>query len=284
MNNIKYRKMKDSIFHVLVFLVTCIGIVVLFVLLYDMLQKGLGHLDIQFLTSFPSRFANKAGILPAIAGSLYIILLTIAIAVPIGLGSAIYLEEYAKDNWLTRIIKINISNLSGTPAIVYGLLGLAIFVRALGLKRSILSGGLTMALLVLPVVIVSSQEALKSVPQYLRHGSFAMGATKWQTIRKIVLPTAFPGILTGIILAVSRALGESSPLLIVGAFSYVSFLPESIMDSFMTLPIQIYLWIGFPQKEFQQIAAAGIIILMAVLLSINALAIFLRNKYQKNID
>lgn len=284
MNYVKYRKFKNSLFHAFTMFVTCLCIIVLFVLLIDVFRKGIGSLNLRFLTSYPSMFPKKAGILPALIGSVYIILLTILFAVPVGLGSAIYLEEYAKNNWLTKLIKINISNLSGTPAIVYGLLGLAIFVKMFGLGRSILSGALTMSLVVLPTVIVSSQEAIKAVPQYLRHGSFAMGATKWQTIRKIVVPSALPGVMTGIILSVSRALGESAPLLIVGAFSYVAFLPKGVMDKFMTLPIQIYLWIGQPKAEFKNIASTGIIVLLTLLLSINAVAIIIRNKYQKAID
>lgn len=284
MNHTQYRKLKNSIFHIAVFLITSVAIVMLFLLVFDTLKKGLPWLDMQFITSFPSRFADRSGILPALVGSIYIIVLTIAFSVPIGLGSAIYLEEYAKNNWLTKFIKINISNLSGTPSIVYGILGLAVFVRTMALGRSILSGALTMSLVVLPIIIVASQEAIKSVPQFLRHGSYALGATKWQTIRKIVLPTAFPGVLTGIILSISRALGETAPLVVVGAFSFVAFLPENAMDSFVTLPIQIYLWIGKPQSDFRDIAAAGIIILLALLLTTNAAAIILRNKFQKNVE
>ncbi|MCX7708922.1 MAG: phosphate ABC transporter permease PstA [Clostridia bacterium] len=283
-NHIKYRKLKDSIFHAAIFCVTCIGIVILFVLIADILTKGLPWLSKQFFTGFPSRFPHKSGILPGILGSLYIIALTVVFAVPVGLGCAIYLEEYAKNNWLTKFIKINISNLSGTPAIVYGLLGLTVFVRTLALKKSILSGALTMSLVVLPIVIVASQEAIKAVPQFLRHGSYALGATKWQTIRKVVLPTAFPGILTGVILSVSRALGESAPLIMVGAATFVSFLPKGIMDNFTALPMQIYYWTGLPKAEFRELAAAGIIVLLALLLTTNAAAIVLRNKFQKSVE
>jgi len=283
-DNIRYRKIKNSIFHGFILGVTCLSILILFVLIGDLIKDGLKTLDWQFITSYPSMFARKAGILPALVGSIYIILLTIIIAVPVGLATAVYLEEYAKDSKLTRFIKINISNLSGTPSIVYGLLGLAIFVKVLGMGRSIIAGALTMSLVVLPTVIVSSQEALKAVPQYLRHGSLAMGATKWQTIRKIVVPAALPGVFTGVILAISRALGESAPLLIVGAFSYVAFLPRNVFDSFMTLPIQIYLWIGQPKADFREIASSGILVLLILLLGINSIAIVLRNKFQKKID
>ncbi|MCX7745627.1 MAG: phosphate ABC transporter permease PstA [Clostridia bacterium] len=283
-DNIKQRKLKDSIFHGFILTVTCIGIIVLFALIVDVLRKGLPWLDWQFITDFPSRFAKKSGIFPALIGSTYLILLTILFSVPIGIGSAIYLEEYAKRGKLTSFIKINISNLSGTPSIVYGLLGLTIFVRVMALGRSLIAGALTMSIVILPIVIVASQEAIKAVPQFLRHGSYALGATKWQTIRKVVLPTAFPGILTGVILSVSRALGESAPLLMVGAFSFVSFLPDSLLGSYIVLPIQIYLWTGKPQVEFQEVAAAGIIVLLALLVITNALAIFLRNRFQKNVE
>ncbi len=283
-NRIKYRKLKDKIFHGVIFAVTCIGIIILFILMLDILRKGIPWLTQTFFTGFPSRFPNRSGILPGIVGSAYIILLTVIFAVPVGLGCAIYLEEYAKNNGLTRFIKINISNLSGTPSIVYGLLGLAVFVRTLALKKSILSGSLTMSLVVLPIVIVASQEAIRAVPQFLRHGSYALGATKWQTIRKVVLPVAFPGILTGVILSVSRALGESAPLIMVGAATFVSFLPKNVMDNFTALPMQIYYWTGLPKNDFRELAAAGIIVLLALLLTTNAAAIILRNKYQKNVE
>ena len=284
MNQIKYRKMKNSIFHGIIFCVTLIGIVVLIILLADIFMRGVPYLTKHFFTNFPSRFPQKAGILPGIYGSIYIILLTILIAVPIGLGTAIYLEEYAKNNRFTKFIKINISNLSGTPSNVYGLLGLAVFVRTLGLGKSVLAGALTMSLVVLPIVIVSSQEAIKAVPQYLRHGSYALGATKWQTIRKIVIPAALPGIFTGVILSVSRALGETAPLIMVGAATFVSKLPEGLNSIFTALPLQIYYWMGLPKEQFKDLAAAGIIVLLAILLTTNAIAIVLRNKYQKSIE
>ncbi|MFZ5987077.1 MAG: phosphate ABC transporter permease PstA [Bacillota bacterium] len=283
-SNIKYRKLKNSIFHAFIFMVTCIGVIVLAVLLFDILKKGLPWLNMKFLTGYPSRSAQKSGIWPALIGSFDIILLTVVVSVPVGLGCAIYLEEYAKNNWLTKLIKINISNLSGTPSIVYGLLGYAVFAEIFGLGPSLLSGGLTMSLVVMPIVIVASQEAIKSVPQSLRHGSYALGATKWQTIRKVVLPSAFPGVLTGIILSISRALGESAPLLMVGAFIYVSSPPSGLLDPFTTLPLQIYNWTSKPQKDFYSVAAAGIIVLLALLLTTNAIAIILRNKFQKKME
>ncbi|WP_024831432.1 phosphate ABC transporter permease PstA [Ruminiclostridium josui] len=284
MNQIKYRKMKNSIFHGVIFCITLIGIVVLVILLADIIMRGVPYLTKHFFTNFPSRFPKKAGILPGIYGSIYIILLTILFSVPIGLGTAVYLEEYAKKNRFTKFIKINISNLSGTPSIVYGLLGLTVFVKTLGLGKSVLAGALTMSLVVLPIVIVASQEAIKAVPQYLRHGSYALGATKWQTIRKIVIPAALPGIFTGVILSVSRALGETAPLIMVGAATYVSKLPEGLNSIFTALPMQIYYWMGLPKEQFKDLAAAGIIVLLGILLTTNAIAIVLRNKYQKSIE
>ncbi|MDO8686213.1 MAG: phosphate ABC transporter permease PstA, partial [Clostridiales bacterium] len=215
-NSIRYAK--NAFFHIVIAIITAGAVAVLFLLVADIVKKGLPWLSVKFLTSFPSRLPTKSGILPALAGSAWIIALTAAFSIPVGIGTAIYLEEYAGNSRLTKLIKINISNLSGTPSIVYGLLGLTVFVRALALGRGILSGALTLSLVVLPIIIVASQEAIKAVPQTMRHGSFAMGATRWQTVRKIVLPTAFPGILTGIILSISRGIGESAPLLMVGAF------------------------------------------------------------------
>jgi len=281
---LRYRKLKNSLFHVFIFIITCIAVLVLVWLFYDILKRGIPWLTKQFFTGYPSRFPRKAGVLPGLVGSVYIIILTIIFSVPTGLGCAIYLEEYAKNSPLTKFIKINISNLAGTPSIVYGLLGFAVFVTILKFGRSIFSAALTMSLVVLPIVIVASQEAIRSVPQFLRHGSYALGATKWQTIRKIVLPAAFPGILTGVILSVSRALGETAPLVMVGAFASTWALPKSVMDSFTALPILIYDWTGRPQADFKDVAAAGIIVLMGLLLTRNAVAIILRNKFQKNIE
>ncbi|MCM8711558.1 phosphate ABC transporter permease PstA [Clostridium sp. SYSU_GA19001] len=284
LKNIKYRKVKNNIFKGIFILCTLVGVIFLILLISDMLSKGLKNLDWDFLTSFPSRKAEKSGILPAMTGSLWLIILTTIISLPVGVGTAIYLEEYAKENKLNKFIQINISNLAGVPSIIYGLLGLSVFVKSLGFGPSILSGALTLSLLILPVIITSTQEAVKSVPDALRQGSLALGVTKWQTITGVVLPYAMPGILTGSILAVSRALGEAAPLLVVGAAVYISFLPTNIMSSFSALPIQIYNWTARPQEEFQQIAASGILVLMVVLLSANAIAILLRNKYQKRLE
>ena len=284
LRNIKRRKIKNSIVKYLFLLCTLFGIVVLIVLLKQILETGLKHLDLKFLTSFPSRTASKAGIKSALVGSLWVILLTALFSFPLGVGTAIYLEEYAKKNWFNRLLQINISNLAGIPSIVYGMLGLSVFVKWLRFGTSILSGSLTLTLLILPVIIISSQEAIKSVPDTLRQGSLALGVTKWQTITGVVLPYSLPGILTGGILAISRALGEAAPLIMVGAVGYIAFLPKGLLDSFTALPIQIYNWTSRPQAEFQEIAAAGIIVLMVVLLTFNAIAVVVRNKYQKRFD
>jgi phosphate transport system permease protein len=284
LKNIRNRKIKNNIFKGIFIACTLVGIVFLILLMTDMLSKGLKNLNWEFITSYPSRKAEKSGILPALIGSLGLIVLTSLIALPIGIGTAIYLEEYSKDNKFNKFLQVNISNLAGIPSIIYGLLGLSVFVKALRLGPSILSGALTLSLLILPVIIISTQEAIKSVPDTLRQGSLALGVTKWQTITGVVLPYAMPGILTGSILAVSRALGEAAPLLVVGAAVYISFLPTSIMSSFSALPIQIFNWTSRPQEEFQLIAASGILVLMVILLSANAVAVLLRNKYQKRFE
>lgn len=284
LQNIKIRKIKNNIFKGIFIACTLVGIVFLILLMAQMLSTGLKNLDWNFLTSFPSRKAEKSGILPAILGSLWLIVLTALIALPIGVGTAIYLEEYSKQSKFNKFLQINISNLAGIPSIIYGLLGLSLFVKGLRLGGSILSGALTLSLLILPIIIISTQEAIKSVPDTLRQGSLALGVSKWQTITGVVLPYAMPGILTGSILAISRALGEAAPLIVVGAVGYISFLPTNIMSSFSALPIQIFNWTSRPQEEFQHIAASGILVLMIVLLSANAVAILLRNKYQNRFD
>ncbi len=282
---INQRKMKNSLFHALLMAATGFGIVVLALLLYEVIKTGWGWLDWQFLSSLPSRFPKKAGIISALAGSVWVIGITTALAFPIGVGTAIYLEEYTRPkHWMNRLVQLNISNLAGVPSIVYGILGLTVFVRLMGMGRSILAGALTLALLILPVIIVASQEAIRSVPNSLRQGSFALGVSKWQTITGVVLPYAMPGILTGTILAISRAMGEAAPLIMVGAAGYIAFLPKTPMDAFTVLPIQIFNWTSRPQADFQHIAGAGILVLMALLLTANGIAIFLRNKYQNRMD
>ncbi len=266
------------------FLATLIGIVALAVLLVDVWSDGGSHLSWRFITSFPSRFASRAGILPALAGSLWVLALTAAVSFPLGVGTAIWLEEYAPRNRMTRLIQVNISNLAGVPSIVYGILGLALFVRAFALGRSVISGALTLSLLILPVIIIASQEAIRAVPNSIRMGALALGATRWQTIRHQVLPMAMPGILTGTILALSRAVGEAAPLLVVGAVAFVPFVPSSPTDAFTVLPIQIFNWISRPQQEFHRLAAAGIVVMLAVLVLLNGAAILLRNRYSKKLE
>ncbi len=267
------------------FSVACLAAVLLPVALLVVLLVNVGmdaadRLGWDFLTAFPSRKPENAGILPGLVGSLYLIALTAAIALPLGVGSAIYLEEYGRRGRLANLIEINIANLAGVPAIIYGLLGLELFVRALSLGRSLLAGALTMALLVLPIVIMASREALRTVPLSIREAGLALGATRWQVIRQVVLPMALPGILTGAILAIARAIGEAAPLIVLGALTYVDFLPDTIRAPFTALPIQIFNWVSRPQKGFLADAAAGIVVLMVVLVALNALAIHLRNRYQ----
>lgn len=262
-------------------LVMLLALAALGALIYEILHDGLGRLSWQFVTSYPSRNAERAGILAALAGSIFVIGITAAIAVPLGIGAAVYLEEYGTRGRLSRLIETNISNLAGVPSIIYGLLGLGLFVRFFGMGRSVLAGSSTLALLVLPVVIISTREALRAVPKSLREGSYALGATRWQTIQHQVLPAAFPGILTGLILALSRAIGETAPLITIGALTYVPFLPSDIWSPFTVLPIQIFNWVSRPQAAFAENAAAGIIVLLALLLAMNAVAIVLRDRFQR---
>ncbi len=262
-------------------ILTWLGVVLLAILLARVAREGLGWLDIQFLSSFPSRFPEKAGILSALAGTLWLISLTAIISVPVGVAAAVYLEEFSRPGRLKTFIEINIANLAGVPSIVYGILGLAVFVRGLALGRSVLAGALTMSLLILPVIIIASREAIKAVPQSLRQGAMALGATRWQTVRHHVMPSALPGMLTGVILALSRAIGETAPMIMIGALTYIAFTPEGPMDDFTALPIQIFNWTARPQKEFHSLAAAGIIVLLVVLLLMNAAAVFIRYRTQR---
>lgn len=282
-NNIKKRKRVNSIIKGLLFACTAFGIVMLIILMGSVLKDGLKFLSLDFLTSSASRIASKAGVFPAIVGSLAVIALTAIIVFPVGIGTAIYIEEYMKAGKLKDIIELNIANLAGVPAIVYGIVSLAVFVQFMQLGRGGLTGALTLAILILPTIVITSKEALGNVPDSLREGSYALGVTKWQSITGVILPFAMPGILTGTILAISRALGESSPLIMVGAASYVTFLPEGLFSSYTTLPLQIYNWTSRPQADFQNLAASGILVLLVVLLGMNAVAIILRNKYEKKI-
>ncbi|MEA0554897.1 phosphate ABC transporter permease PstA [Lysinibacillus irui] len=271
----------NKVWKALFFLATTFALVTLAILLYRIVTQGIDYLNIDFLTNFASRFADKAGIKAALIGSLWLMAVVAPVSIILGVGTAIYLEEYAKKNRINDFIRMNISNLAGVPSIVFGLLGLTIFVRMMGLGKSILAAGLTMSLLILPVIIVAAQEAIRAVPNEQREASYGMGATKWQTILRVVLPAAIPGILTGSILAMSRAIGETAPLVVIGIPVILQFLPNGLLSQFTALPMQIYDWAKRPQEAFQYVAAAGILVLMTVLLLMNSIAIFIRNKFQK---
>jgi phosphate transport system permease protein len=275
------RHLLDRAFAVLGMLGLLAALVALAALLVDIAVDGLPRLSWQFLMSYPSRRAEAAGIFPAFVGSLYVIALTGLMAVPVGVAAAVYLEEYGARGRLGRIIEINIANLAGVPSIVYGLLGLGLFVRALSFGRSVMAGAATLALLVLPVVILATREALRAVPKSFREGSYALGATKWQTTQYQVLPAALPGILTGVILALSRAIGETAPLITIGALTYVPFVPDSPWSPFTVLPIQIFNWVSRPQAGFAANAAAGILVLLVMLVVMNGAAILIRDRYQR---
>jgi phosphate transport system permease protein len=312
---------RGAVFHALCFAATWVGLLVLLVLLAGVLWQAWGWLDWSFLNRFDSRYPERAGVKAGLWGSVWLVLLTAMFSVPIGVGAALYLEEYAKDSLIKRTIQVNIANLAGVPSIVYGILGLTIFVRMWGLfepstlvvnlwfaklrvpfplGRSVLSGALTLSLLILPVVIVAAQEALRSIPSSLRHGAYALGATQWQTIRHQVLPPAIPGILTGVILALSRAIGETAPLVMIGALTYIAFTPGSIEHAsdlvrnpqavvdapfslFTAMPILIFNWVSQPKSEFQHVAAAAIVVLLAILLILNATAVLVRHRFQNRI-
>ena len=275
------RKLRGTIFVILGIVAIAIGLLTLAVLVLEVLSDGLPWLDGQFLTSFDSRFAARAGIKAALYGTAYMMFFTILVSLPLGVMTAIYLEEYAADNRLTQFIQINVANLAGVPSIIYGLLGLTVFVRWMDLGRSVLAGALTMALLVLPIIIVATREAIRAVPSGMRDASLALGATKWQTTWHHILPYAIPGILTGNILAASRAIGETAPLITLGALTFVPFVPENPLDRFTVLPIQIFNWTSKPQAEFHNLAAASIIVLLLVLLTLNSVAIILRQRMRK---
>lgn len=275
-------RLSKNIFSKWIFLaLTMFILLILGVLLYRIFSQGFGYLDLQFLQSLPSRKPENAGVYAALIGTMWLMAVVAPVSLLLGVGTAIYLEEYAKDNWISNFIKVNISNLAGVPSIVFGLLGLTVFVRALALGTSVLAAGLTMSLLVLPVIIVASQEAIRAVPNQLREASFGLGATKWQTIVRIVLPAAIPGILTGAILALSRAIGETAPLVVLGMPLFLAFLPRTVLDSMTVLPLQIYNWTSRPQAEFHALAAAGIIVLLFMLIVMNSIAVLIRNKFQK---
>lgn len=271
----------ERIFLALAWFALLLTLSVLLAILGKLFADGLTRINFQFLTSFPSRRPEDAGIFSAWVGTIYVMVLTAAIALPLGVGAAIYLEEFASRNWFTRLVELNINNLAGIPAIIYGLLGLQVFVRWFRMGESVLAGACTLVIMSLPVIIVASREALRAVPVSIREAALALGATKWQTVRDHVLPLAIPGILTGTILALSRAIGEAAPLVTIGALTFVAFLPKSPLDPFSVLPIQAYNWVSRPQPEFHRNAAAALIVLLALLLLMNSIAIYLRNRYQQ---
>lgn len=280
-SSLKNRHRFSTIFRLLCACFTWFGLLILFVLIAHIAMQGLKWVDMQFLTSFPSRFPAKAGIKSALWGTVWLLGFTALISIPIGVGAAVYLEEFSAKGKVNKFIEINIANLAGVPSVVYGILGLAIFVRWMGLGRSVLAGSLTMSLLILPIIIMASRESIRAVPDSIRYAALALGATKWQTVRAHVLPSALPGILTGIILAMSRSIGETAPLIMIGALTFVAFTPDGPMDSFTALPIQIFNWASRPQQEFHQLAAGAIIVLLVVLLLMNATAVVIRQKYER---
>ena len=273
---------RERLFRLLCVACLALPLLMLAYLLGRLVVDAWPRVSMAFLTGFPSRRAEDAGILPGIVGSLYLILLTIALALPVGVGAAIYLEEFGRRRRMAQLIEVNIANLAGVPSIIYGLLGLEVFVRFMGLGRSLIAGAATLALLVLPVIIMSTREALRTVPESLREAAVGLGATRWQVVRRIVLPQAVPGIMTGSILAVSRAIGETAPLVVIGALTFITFLPDGPMAPFTALPIQIFNWVSRPQAAFAANAAAGILVLMVTLLALNAVAIYLRERMQRS--
>lgn len=277
----KPRLFRNTFFKYLFLLATGLCLIVLAVLFGRIFIQGLPYLDWQFMNSLPSRKPEEAGIYTALNGTIWLMVVVVPVTMILGIGAAIYLEEYAKKNRFTTFIQVNISNLAGVPSVVYGLLGLTLFVRTFAFGKSVLAAGLTMSLLVLPVIIVSAQEAIRAVPSSFREASYAMGATKWTTILRVVLPASLPGILTGSILALSRAIGETAPLVVLGIPLFLAFLPNSVFDEFTALPMQIYNWTSRPQEEFHALAAAGIIVLLALLIVMNSVAIMIRNKFSK---
>ena len=282
------RKRRARMFYAVCVAAVVIALVMLVALLYSVISEAVHWYSLEgtslntLFTEGPSSKAIKSGLFPAIIGTLWVMAICVFVSFTVGVSAAVYLEEYSGGSRIAELIQINIQNLAAVPSIVYGILGLSIFVALFALGKSTLAAGLTLALLIMPVVIVSSQEAIRAVPSSIREGGYALGGTRWQVIWRLVLPQAMPGILTGIILAVSRAMGEAAPLVIMGALSFVSFAPAHPLDRFTVLPIQIYVWISKPQAEFHQLAAAGIIVLLIMLLGMNAFAIFLRNRLQKN--
>ncbi|HEX6981787.1 MAG TPA: phosphate ABC transporter permease PstA [Balneolaceae bacterium] len=274
----------DKIFKGLGITATVSCLLILVVFLGFILVQGLERLSWEFLMSLPSRFAEDAGIYTAWIGTLWIFIITALVSFPLGVGAGIYLQEYGKDSKLNKLLEINIANLAGVPSVIYGLLGLEVFVRIMQMGNSILAGALTLSLLILPVIIVATREAIRAVPSSVKDASYALGASKWQTIWKQVLPASFGGILTGVILALSRAVGETAPLVVIGALVYVPFVPQGPLDEFTVLPIQIFNWVTRPQHEFIVNAAAAIIVLLLITFVMNGIAVYLRNRWQKRIN
>lgn len=282
MNSTTFNRIKDKLFNYFGLLSTLLGLFLLGIFIIDIFKDGVQRVDWSFITGFPSRFPEKAGILTAITGTAWIFVLTAIIAIPFGISAGIYLEEYVKKGRLSNFFEINIANLAGVPSIIYGILGLEIFVRIFKFGGSLLAGSFTLALLILPIIIVSTREALRAVPKTIREASYAMGATKWQTIRRQLLPSASSNLITGIILALSRAVGETAPLIVIGALAYVPFIAKTPMDEFTVMPIQIYNWVSRPQHGFVVNAAAAIIVLLAFVFVMNGIAVYIRYKSQKN--
>ncbi len=280
-----YRLARDNVFAALFAGSVIIGVLVLAWLLIEVFIDSVGWLDWQFLSSYSSRHPDQAGVLAPIAGTFWVIILTAVMTVPVGIATAIYLEEFAPANRVTRLIQLNISNLAGVPSVVYGLLGLAIFVQYLfDGQRSLVAGALTLSLLVMPIVIIASQEAIRAVPPSYRDAGYAMGATRWQVVKMVVLPQATPSIMSGIILAMSRAIGETAPILVVSSLVFITYVPTSPFDRFTVLPLQIVTWVSQPQDDFRHIAAAAIVILLVMLLTMNAAAIYIRAKFQRRTE
>lgn len=284
MTNSKKNRIKDRIFEYFGIASTLFGLVILAIFIGNILVDGLSRIDWDFMTNLPSRKAERAGIFTAWSGSLWILVLTTLIAFPLGVSAGVYLEEYGRKTRLASLLEVNISNLAGVPSIIYGLLGLEIFVRVFKMGNSILAGAFTLSLLVLPIIIVATRESIRAVPPSVRAASYGLGATKWQTIWHQVLPSSMGGILTGVILAISRAVGETAPLIVVGALAYVPFAPSSPMDEFTVMPIQIFNWVSRPQHGFTINAAAAIIILLIITFVMNGIAVYLRNKWEKKIS
>lgn len=283
MTSAQKNKIIDKAFQAFGIVCTFFGLVILAILIYNILQEGLARIDWDFMKSLPSRKPEKAGIYTAVMGTIWVLVMTTLIALPIGVGAGIYLEEYGKKSKMASLLEVNIANLAGVPSIIYGLLGLEIFVRVFGLGGSLLAGSLTLSLLILPIIIVATREALKAVPRSIKDASMALGASKWQTIWNQTLPASVGGVLTGVILAISRAIGETAPLIVVGALAYVPFAPSSPMDEFTVMPIQIFNWVSRPQHGFAVNASAAIIVLLLITFIMNGVAVYFRNKWQKKI-